>query len=81
LAEKAQRLICELYAIEAEIRSRPTEEQRAARKERSKPLVEGPLHTWLTAQLERVSGTSNLAEVVRYALRHWQGQAWWRVRS
>jgi hypothetical protein len=31
------------------------------------------LHTWLTAQLARVSGKSGLAEAIRYALRHWQG--------
>ena len=31
------------------------------------------LHSWLTAQLERVSGKSTLAEAIRYALRHWQG--------
>jgi hypothetical protein len=31
------------------------------------------LHAWLTAQLERVSGKSALAEAIRYALRHWQG--------
>jgi transposase len=44
----------------------------AARQERSKPLVDA-LHAWLTAQLERVSGKSDLAEAIRYALRHWQG--------
>ena len=31
------------------------------------------LHAWLTAQLGRVSGKSDLAEAIRYALRHWQG--------
>jgi hypothetical protein len=31
------------------------------------------LHAWLTAQLGRVSGRSNLAEAIRYALRHWTG--------
>ncbi len=31
------------------------------------------LHAWLTAQLERVSGKSTLAEAIRYALRHWTG--------
>jgi hypothetical protein len=61
-----------LYAIEAEIRGRPAEERRAVRQERSKPILEA-LHAWLTIQLERVSGRSNLAEAIRYALRHWTG--------
>ena len=39
---------------------------------RSKPIVEA-LHAWLTVQLERVFGRSNLAEAIRYALRHWPG--------
>jgi hypothetical protein len=72
LAEEALRRIGELYVIEAEIRGRPAEERRATRQERSKPLVDA-LHAWLTAQLERVSGKSTLAEAIRYALRHWQG--------
>ena len=72
LAEEALRRIGELYRIEAEIRGRPAEERRAARQERSKPMVDA-LHAWLTAQLGRVSGRSTLAEAIRYALRHWQG--------
>src|SRR5436305_11051090 len=72
LAEEALRRIGELYAVEAEIRGRPAEARRAARQERSKPLVEA-LHAWLTAQLGRVSGKSGLAEAIRYALRHWTG--------
>jgi transposase len=72
LAAEALRQIRELYAIEAEIRGRPAEERRAVRQERSKPIVDA-LHAWLTSQLERVSGKSNLAEAIRYALRHWQG--------
>jgi transposase len=72
LAEEALRQIRELYAIEAEIRGHPAEERRAVRQARSKPLVEA-LHAWLTAQLERASGKSALAEAIRYALRHWQG--------
>jgi hypothetical protein len=45
---------------------------RAVRQERSRPIVDA-LHAWLTAQLERVSGKSGLAEAIRYALRHWTG--------
>jgi transposase len=72
LAEEALRQIRALYAIEAEIRGRSAEERCAIRQERSKPVVEA-LHAWLTAQLERVSGKSALAEAIRYALRHWTG--------
>src|SRR4051794_41312684 len=61
-----------IYEVEAEIRGRSAEERRAARRERSKPLVDA-LHAWLTAQLGRVSGKSGLAEAIRYALRHWPG--------
>jgi transposase len=74
LAEEALRRIGELYAIEAEIRGRPAQERRVTRQERSRPIVDA-LHTWLTAQLERVSGRSSLAEAIRYALRHWPGLA------
>ncbi|HEX6012305.1 MAG TPA: transposase, partial [Geminicoccaceae bacterium] len=35
--------------------------------------IVGALHAWLSVQLERVSGRSNLAEAIRYALRHWPG--------
>jgi transposase len=42
------------------------------RQECSRPLVDA-LHVWLTAQLARVSGRSNLAEAIRYVLRHWTG--------
>jgi transposase len=72
LAEEALRRIGELHRIEAEIRGHPAEERRAARQERSRPVVEA-LHGWLGAQLERVSARSSLAEALRYALRHWDG--------
>jgi transposase len=72
LAEEALRRIGELYATEAEVRGCPADDRRAARQERSQPLVEA-LHAWLTAQLARVSGKSGLAGAIRYALRHWPG--------
>ena len=61
-----------LYAIEAEIRGHPAEHRRAVRQERSRPIVE-PLHGWLHEQVTRVSGASDLARAMRYAIRHWPG--------
>src|SRR3954462_8214402 len=72
LAAEALHRIGELYKGEAEVRGRSAEERRTVRQERSRPIVDA-LHTWVTAQLERVSGKSGLAEAIRYALRHWQG--------
>ena len=61
-----------LYAIEAEIRGHPAEHRRAVRQERSRPIVEA-LHGWLQDQVKRVSGPSDLAKAMRYAIRHWPG--------
>ena len=66
LAEEALRRIAELYAIEADIRGTPAENRRSVRQQRSRPLVEA-MHTWLTEQLERISGRSTLAQAMRYA--------------
>ena len=59
-------------AIEAEIRGHPAEHRHRVRQERSRPIVEA-LHEWLQAHLDRVSGTSDLAKAMRYAIRHWPG--------
>jgi hypothetical protein len=72
IAEEALRRIADLYAIEADIRATSQEERHAARQARARPLVE-QLRPWLEAQLARLSGKSQLAEAIRYALRHWEG--------
>jgi transposase len=72
IAFEALQQIGRLYAVEAQIRGRPPEERLAARREHSRPIVDA-LKTWLSAQLERISGKSSLAEAIRYALRHWDG--------
>ena len=64
--------VAALYAIEAEIRGHPAERRRQIRQERSRPIVEA-LHDWLHVQIGRVSGTSDLAKAIRYAIRHWAG--------
>jgi transposase len=64
--------VAALYAIEAEIRGHPAEHRQRVRSERSRPIVAG-LHGWLTEQLPRIFGASDLARAMRYALRHWPG--------
>ncbi len=72
IAAEALQRIAALYAIEAEVRGQPADQRRRVRQDRSRPLVEA-MHSWLTEQLDRVSGRSTLAEAIRYALRHWRG--------
>ena len=50
----------------------PAEHRRAVRQERSRPIVDA-LHGWLQDQVKRVSGPSDLAKAMRYAIRHWPG--------
>jgi len=61
-----------LYAIEAEIRGHPAEHRRQVRQDRTRPIVDA-LHVWLHDHLGRVSATSDLANAIRYAIRHWDG--------
>jgi hypothetical protein len=72
LAAEVLARIRALYAIEAEIRGHPAEHRRRVRQERSRPIVEA-LHAWMEHHLPRVSGASDLALAIRYALRHWSG--------
>jgi transposase len=72
LAAEVLTRIRTLYRIEAEIRGQPAEHRRQVRQERSRPIVEA-LHAWLEDYLPRVSGASDLAIAMRYALRHWSG--------
>jgi transposase len=72
LAAKVLAEIARLYAIEAEIRGQSAERRRDVRQERSRPIVEA-LHVWMLDHVERVSGVSDLAKAIRYALRHWPG--------
>jgi transposase len=72
IAEEALQRIAALYQIEAEIRGTSAEHRRSVRQQRSRPLVE-TMHEWLSQQLERISGSSELAKAIRYSLNHWKG--------
>jgi transposase len=72
LAAEVLKRIRNLYEIEAEIRGHPAAHRRRVRQERSRPIVDA-LHVWLEDHVGRVSAASDLAEAIRYALRHWSG--------
>jgi len=72
IASEALERIAALYAVEKTIRGRSAEERRAARQERSKPLVLA-LKAWLEHQLTRVSAKASIADEIRYGLNHWDG--------
>lgn len=72
IAEAALQRIAALYQIEAEIRGTSAEHRRSVRQQRSRPLVEA-MHEWLVQQHGRISGSSKLAEAIRYSLNHWIG--------
>lgn len=69
-SQEALRHIAGLYAIEDMIRGEPAEVRLRVRMNRSAPLFE-KFRTWLDAMLSRVSGRSELAKAIRYALARW----------
>jgi transposase len=74
IAAEALERIGALYAIEKEIRGRSAEERRAARQDRSRPLL-ADLEPWLREKLALISQKTKLAEAIRYALSRWEGLA------
>ncbi len=67
VAEEAIKRIALLYAVEKAARGKSPEERALIRQERAKPVFD-ELQTWLQAQLPRISGNSDLAKAIRYAL-------------
>jgi transposase len=72
VASEALERIAKLYLIEKTIRGQTAAARRAARQERSKPLVLD-LKAWFEHQLTRLSGKSLTADAIRYAFNHWDG--------
>jgi len=70
IAADALERIGRLYAIEADIRGRPSDERRRVRQARAGPELES-LHAWLHKTLTTVSKKSELAVAIRYALSRW----------
>lgn len=57
----------QLYAVEKEARGISPEERVVLRQTKAKPVFDD-LELWLQAQLRKISGKTNLAEAIRYAL-------------
>lgn len=64
--------IARLYAVEAELRGRSSDERRNERQERSRAIIDD-LHALLETRLAQASRKSALAEAIRYALTRWEG--------
>ena len=67
IAEEAIRRIALLYKVEKAARGKPPAERVALRQKDAKPVFD-ELEIWLGAQLNRISGKSELAKAIRYAL-------------
>jgi len=67
IAEETIKRIATLYAVEKEARYKPSEERVALRQAKAKPVFDD-LKAWLLLQLPKISGKSNLAAAIRYAL-------------
>ena len=69
-SHEALQRIAALYAVEALIRGEPAETRLRVRTQRSAPLF-AELRKWLDTTLSRVSGRSEMAKAIRYALARW----------
>jgi transposase len=67
IAEEAIKRIAGLYAVEKEGRGRSPDERVRLRQAHAKPILDD-LESWLHAQLPKISGKSELAKAIRYAL-------------
>jgi transposase len=67
IAEEAIRRISALYGIEKEARGQSPEDRASIRQEKAQPLLD-ELAAWLSDQLPKISGKSELAKAIRYAL-------------
>jgi transposase len=72
IASEALQRIAALYEIETCIRGRDANQRRAARQEKTRPLI-AALEPWLREKLALISQKTKLAEAIRYALSRWEG--------
>ncbi|MCF8482935.1 MAG: IS66 family transposase [Rhodospirillum sp.] len=71
LAKEALERIGKLFDVEQAVMGKPPDIRRAARQEKSLPLLED-LRAFFETSLRRLPGKGKLAEAMRYALNHWK---------
>lgn len=67
---EALRRIGELYAIEAKVRAKPSQERCRVRQAEARPLLES-LEAWLRTTMETLSRKSDTTAAILYALNRW----------
>ena len=67
IAEESIKPVAGLHAVEREARGRMPEERLHLRRHRAVAIFD-ELETWLHAQLPKITGKSELAKAIRYAL-------------
>jgi transposase len=72
IADEGLTQVGKLYRIEKDIRGLSPDARRAARQERSKPVIEA-FEVWLTSNRARVSAKSPLGEALKYIAKYWDG--------
>jgi hypothetical protein len=74
IAKEAVDRIGALYAIEAHVRGKPQKERQRYREKHATPLVMN-MKAWIELALPKLSGKSDLAKAMRYAIGRWNALA------
>jgi hypothetical protein len=70
VAEQALKFFIQLYEVEREVQPLPSDERKAVRQQKSKPIADA-LHQWLTQQRQKVPDASATARAIDYSLKRW----------
>lgn len=72
IAQEGLAQIQALYRIEKDLRGLSADQRRAARKDRSKPIIDA-FELWLAQNRARVSTKSPTGEALKYIAKYWDG--------
>jgi len=70
VGEQVLKFFVALYDVERDVRELPTDERKAIRQERARPIADA-LHQWLMQQRQKVPDGSATAKAIDYTLKRW----------